>query len=183
MNSFGPSLNLLLRSSHGRFSNPSLKNCQSRLCLRIIRNRLFTYFFRIKLLIVAVLIKMPIATYLGFLGRCPLLSREYAVLRNSIITLAPRGDHSFLEILCEFSDANLILERAIHFYPDAASYIRNALREEIGVEYRKTTTGDTWHFSWNCSRWPVDDFVSTQDAPDKSMICNECIVKKQLSKF
>jgi hypothetical protein len=140
-------------------------------------------FFQNKIITVPVLIKMPIATYLGFLGRCPLASREYVVLRNSIITLAPRGDHSFIEILCEFGDANLILDRAIHFYPDATSYIRNALLEEVGVEYRKTTTGDTWHFSSNCSQWPIDDFVSTQNAPDSAMRYNECIVKKQLSQL
>lgn len=131
----------------------------------------------------AVLVKMPITTYIGFLGRCPLLSREYAVLRNSLITHTPTGGHSIIEFLCQFAEAKLILERATNFYPDAAPYIRNALREDIEVEYRKSTTGDTWHFSSDCSQWPIDDFVSTQDAPDNSMLCNECIVKKQLSKF
>jgi hypothetical protein len=128
----------------------------------------------------AVLVKMPIATYIGFLGRCPLLSREYTIIKNSVITHTPPGDYTVVEILCQIADAELILDRATNFYPDAASYIRNALREEIGVEYRKTTTGDTWHFSSDCSQWPIDNFVSTQDAPVTSMICNECVVKKQL---
>jgi hypothetical protein len=32
-----------------------------------------------------VLVKLPIEIYHGFMGRCPLSSREYAILKNSLI--------------------------------------------------------------------------------------------------
>ena len=131
----------------------------------------------------AVLVKMPLDTYLSFLGRFPLLSRGYAVLRNSIIEPTTTGDDSIVEMLCEIDDAKLILERANRFYPLAAPYIEKALTPVIGGEYRKATTGDTWHLCSDCSQWPMDDYVSTQDAPDNFTICNECIVKKQLGEI
>ena len=131
----------------------------------------------------AVLVKMPLDTYLSFLGWFPLLSRGYAVLRNSIIEPTTTGDDSIVEMLCEIDDAKLILERANRFYPLAAPYIEKALTPVIGGEYRKATTGDTWHLCSDCSHWPMDDYVSTQKAPDNSTICNECIVKKQLGEF
>ena len=121
----------------------------------------------------AVLVKMPLDTYLSFLGRFPLLSRGYAVLRNSIIEPTTTGDDSIVEMLCEIDDAKLILERANRFYPLAAPYIEKALTPVIGGEYRKATTGDTWHLCSDCSHWPVDDYISTQEAPDNSTICNE----------
>ena len=64
--------------------------------------------------------------YFGFLGRLPLESREYAVLKTSIIESAPAGGYN-LEILCEASDAELLLDRAHQFYPEAIPYIRSAL--------------------------------------------------------
>jgi len=121
----------------------------------------------------AVLVKMPLDTYLSFLGRFPLLSRGYAVLRNSIIEPTTTGDDSIVKMLCEIDDAKLILERANRFYPLAAPYIEKALTPVIGGEYRKATTGDTWHLCSDCSHWPVDDYISTQEAPDNSTICNE----------
>ena len=126
---------------------------------------------------------MPLETYRNFLGRFPLLSRGYAILKNSIIERTTTGDSSIVEMLCEIDDAKLILERANRFYPLAAPYIEKALASVIGGEYRKTTTGDTWHLCSDCSHWPIDNYVSTQDAPDNATICNECIVKTQLGEF
>ena len=131
----------------------------------------------------AVLVKMPLDTYRNFLGRFPLLSRGYAILKNSIIEATTTGDDSIVEMLCEIDEAKLILERANRFYPLAAPCIEKALTSVIDGEYRKTTTGDTWHLCSDCSHWPVDDYISTQDVPDNSTICNECIVKKQLGEF
>ena len=128
----------------------------------------------------AILVKMPLETYQNFLGRFPLLSRGYAILRNSIIEPTPTRDDSIVEILCEIDDVKLILERANRFYPLAAPYIGKALTSVIGGEYRKPTTGDTWHLCSDCSQWPMDDYVSTQDAPDNAALCNECIVKSHL---
>jgi len=131
----------------------------------------------------AVLVKMPLDTYQNFLGRFPLLGRGYAILKNSIIEPTPTGDSSIVEMLCEINDVKLILERANRFYPLAAPYLEKALTSVIGGEYRKPKTGDTWHLCSDCSQWPMDNYVSTQDAPDNSTICNECIVKKQLGEF
>ena len=131
----------------------------------------------------AVLVKMPLDTYLGFLGRFPLASRGYAVLKNSIIERTLTDNYSIVEVFCRIDDVNLILERANRFYPLAAPYLEKALSSVISGEYRKTRTGDTWHLCSDCSQWPMDDYVSTQDAPDNSTICNECIVKKQLGEF
>ena len=134
-------------------------------------------------LVMAILVKMPLETYQNFLGRFPLLSRGYAILRNSIIEPTPTRDDSIVEMLCEIDDVKLILERANRFYPLAAPCIEKALTSVIDGEYRKTTTGDTWHLCSDCSQWPMDNYVSTQDPPDNSTICNECIVKKQLGEF
>jgi hypothetical protein len=131
----------------------------------------------------AVLVKMPLDTYLGFLGRFPLSSRGYAVLKNSIIERRLTDNYSIVEVFCRIDDVNLILERANRFYPLAAPYLEKALSSVISGEYRKTRTGDTWHLCSDCSQWPMDDYVSTQDAPDNSTICNECIVKKQLGEI
>ena len=131
----------------------------------------------------AVLVKMPLDTYLGFLGRFPLSSRGYAVLKNSIIERTLTDNYSIVEVFCRIDDVNLILERANRFYPLAAPYLEKALSSVISGEYRKTRTGDTWHLCSDCSQWPMDDYVSTQDAPDNSTICNECIVKKQLGEI
>ena len=131
----------------------------------------------------AVLVKMPLDTYLGFLGRFPLASRGYAVLKNSIIERTLTDNYSIVEVFCRIDDVNLILERANRFYPLAAPYMEKALTSVIGGEYRKTKSGDTWHLCSDCSQWPMDNYVSTQDAPENSTICNECIVKKQLGEF
>jgi len=128
----------------------------------------------------AILVKMPVETYQNFLGRFPLLSRGYAILRNSIIEPTPTGDDSIVEMLCEMDDVKLILERAKRFYPLAAPYIEKALTSVNRGEYRKPQTGDTWQLCSDCSHWPMEDYVSTQDAPDNATICNECIVKSQL---
>ena len=130
-----------------------------------------------------IVVKMPLDSYLGFLGRFPLSSRGYAVLKNSIIERTLTDNYSIVEMFCEIDDLKLILERANRFYPLAAPYLEKALSSVIGGEYRKTRTGDTWHLCSDCSQWPMDNYVSIRDAPDNSTICNECIVKKQLGEF
>ena len=59
--------------------------------------------------------------YFGFLGRLPLESREYAVLKTAVI-----GGYT-VDILCDQQDGLLLLDRANQFYPDAVPYIRSAL--------------------------------------------------------
>ena len=75
----------------------------------------------------AVLVKMPLDTYQLFLGRFPLSSRGYAVLKNSLIERTITGDDSVVEMFCEIDDVKLILDRAKRFYPSAAPYLEKAL--------------------------------------------------------
>ena len=69
---------------------------------------------------------MPVRVYFGFLGRLTLESREYAVMKTSIIESPPPGDYK-VEILCEPNDAELLLAWATQSYPDAIPYIQTAL--------------------------------------------------------
>ena len=82
---------------------------------------------------------MPLDCYRNFLGRVPLSSLGYDILRNSVIERTQ--DSSIVEILCEIEDAKLILEHAYKFYPDAAHYIEDALSVVSDVEDRATKTG------------------------------------------
>jgi len=68
------------------------------------------------------LVQMPTYIHTGFVGRCELFSREYVILKNSVIhhILLSMRYGSLVEILCSREEANLILDRAIQFYPTAA---------------------------------------------------------------
>ena len=135
----------------------------------------------------AVFIKIPLQLYLGFLGRCLLSSREYAVLKTSIIERSAERQFSVdvVDILCETSDAQLILERALQFYVEAVPFIRDGLTfyeaPITASEYRMKSTGDTWHFCASCSKWPIESYRSTPELPARQTICNECIEKNQQS--
>ena len=48
----------------------------------------------------AILVKMPLETYQGFMGSLPLSSGGYAVLKNSIIEATDEGDSAIVDILC-----------------------------------------------------------------------------------
>jgi len=72
------------------------------------------------------MLKISVRVYLGLLGRLPLVSREYAVLKISIIESPPPGNYN-VEILCEPEDAKLLLDHAQYFYSEAVPYIEHAL--------------------------------------------------------
>jgi hypothetical protein len=72
------------------------------------------------------MLKMPARLYFGFMGRCSTASREYAVLKTFHGELIPLGDYD-VEILCTVTDAELLLDCATRFYPDAVPYIQTAL--------------------------------------------------------
>ena len=60
------------------------------------------------------------------MDRCPAASREYAVLRNSVIE--PQGSGEFeVHILCDPFDAEVLLERGRRFYRTGVAYIEDAL--------------------------------------------------------
>jgi hypothetical protein len=66
---------------------------------------------------------MPLRVYSGFLGRLPLDSREYAVLKTAVGEGNLPTDYT-VEILCDASDARLLLKRATEFYPEALPFIQ-----------------------------------------------------------
>ena len=78
----------------------------------------------------AVLIEMPVTIYQTFLGRCPSLSREYELLRNSIVSRTPLDVRLAIvvDFLCELDEAELLLTRANVSYPLASSYIEEGIR-------------------------------------------------------
>jgi hypothetical protein len=135
-----------------------------------------------------VLIEMPLAIYQGFMGRCLLDSREYEILKNSVISHVPEylRDGNVVECLCTVEDAKLLLAHAKRFYPVAGSHVEEAIRlaREASpvtshIAYRKAAAGDTWHHCSDCSHWPSEDFLSSNNLPDSAQLCNECVVKSQ----
>lgn len=73
-----------------------------------------------------VLVKLPIGIYQGFMGRCLLSSREYAILINSLIIHKSR-DENHREFLCRIGEAKLLLDHARQFYPNAVPYIEDRI--------------------------------------------------------
>ena len=67
---------------------------------------------------------MPLRVYSGFLGRFTLESREYAVLKTAVVESKPPNT---VEILCDSSDAFLLLGRATEFYTEALPFIQLGL--------------------------------------------------------
>jgi len=110
----------------------------------------------------AVLIEMPVTIYQTFLGRCPLLSREYELLRNSIVSRTPVYVRleTVVEFLCELADAELLLTRAKVSYPPASSYIEKGIRlaqkpfDASQIEYRKTAVQLRDHPQMNFADYP-----------------------------
>jgi hypothetical protein len=132
----------------------------------------------------AVLLKMPLDVYLIFIERCPARRREYAVLENAIVEHGQDDSVPTVHVLCDTADAQLLLQRAELFYPDALPYMQQSLPEgELGIvamEYRREPASQTWHFCSNCSQWPSGfDFIVSQSLPDGCQMCNECAAKNQ----
>ena len=82
-----------------------------------------------------VLVKLPIGIYQGFIGRCLLSSREYAILINSLIIHMPKEsqDENIVEFLCRIGEAKLLLDHARQFYPNAVPYIEDGSALRISV--------------------------------------------------
>jgi hypothetical protein len=75
-----------------------------------------------------VLVKLPIEIYHGFMGRCPLSSREYAILKNSLSIHIPKESRDEnKEFLCRIGEAKLLLDHAWQFYPNAVLYIEDGI--------------------------------------------------------
>jgi hypothetical protein len=76
-----------------------------------------------------VLVKFPIAIYEGLLDRCSMLSREYLILKNGIVSHDPKEspDEPMVEILCEVERAKFLLDLATLVYPAAAPHIERSI--------------------------------------------------------
>jgi hypothetical protein len=57
------------------------------------------------------------------------------------------------------------------------------LREEMEPVYRKTRDDSAWHFSHQCTHWPVRDYLVLDVRPRESDICGECRVKQGKAVF
>jgi len=75
-------------------------------------------------------LKIPANVHIGLLGRCPIASREYAVLKNSVVNELLAGEQ-IIETFCEkIQDAELLLAHAKQFYPEAVPYILKGLNPD-----------------------------------------------------
>lgn len=132
-----------------------------------------------------VFISLPVPAHIGFLGRCRLNSREYAILRNGIVTSGVERPR-VIEIFCTMEDAELLLDHATRYYPTAVPYLRDAIHRALmggggaavpGADYsefRKSRFEMTWHMCLNCTLWPTQDFISVTQFPPGAELCNEC---------
>jgi len=76
-----------------------------------------------------VLIEIPVVHYDLFVAECDITSREYTILKNSIVTCDPEADpdRCFVEILCEEQEAFRLLFAATQDYPEVTHAITAAI--------------------------------------------------------
>ena len=46
------------------------------------------------------------------------------------------------------------------------------------MSYRQLATTSTWHWCFNCSAWPLNDFTEREDLPPsgaEQSVCRECV--------
>jgi hypothetical protein len=75
------------------------------------------------------IIEMSLDHYDRFLEKCDASSREYEILKNSLIVRQPKDGHyeRIIEIPCEVPEVPMLLAIARRLYPDAVSAIEKAL--------------------------------------------------------
>mgnify|MGYP003575245748 FL=1 len=76
-----------------------------------------------------VLVKFPIEIHQGLLDRCSMLSREYLILKNGVVSRdhEESPDEPMVEILCEVERAKFLLDLATLVYPAAAPHIESSI--------------------------------------------------------
>ena len=81
-----------------------------------------------------VLIKIPAEHYDVFTAELPITSREYTVMKNSIVARDPTvdPDHRFIQVLCDEDEARGLLTIAEQVYPAVVPYLRAALPVLVG---------------------------------------------------
>ena len=76
-----------------------------------------------------VLISIPVEDYDLFTAELPITSREYTVMKNSIVAQDPTADADrwIVQILCDEDEARSLLALAERVYPAVVPYLRTAL--------------------------------------------------------
>jgi hypothetical protein len=87
-------------------------------------------------------VSLPVETYNGLLGRCLLTSREYAILKNGVVSRDAENNRDAVRILCEAGDAELVYSLADRFYPAAVSYISKSADLYNTAEQESSRNGD-----------------------------------------
>jgi hypothetical protein len=67
---------------------------------------------------------MPVEDYNTLLAKCSAADREYAILKNGLVTPFGDGNSQIVVVLCADTDAKLLLKLARRVYPKAAQRIR-----------------------------------------------------------
>src|SRR5437870_13415657 len=49
------------------------------------------------------------------------------------------------------------------------------------IRFRRTFNGETWHFSKDCSQWPVTNFSSVSYVSGEATIRSECLAQRSLT--
>jgi hypothetical protein len=80
-------------------------------------------------------IELPLHQYRRFLKRCDAASREYEILEIGPILRRPKEGHydCTVEIHCEMSEAQILLEAAKRIYPRIVPAIANAGSLSAGI--------------------------------------------------
>ena len=80
------------------------------------------------------LIQLPPEHYDLFVAACEITSPEYTILKNNIVARDQSSDEPpSIEILCHMDEAMLLLETARRVYPEAVTFIEDALSVEAEV--------------------------------------------------
>jgi hypothetical protein len=78
---------------------------------------------------VKILVEMNFNRYYRLLAKCEMSSREYALMKNSVLNHAPEHaqDNGTFTIVCEMGEAKMLLNHANRFYPDAITDIEQSI--------------------------------------------------------
>jgi hypothetical protein len=78
---------------------------------------------------VKIIVELNFNRYYRLLARCEMSSREYAIMKNSIVDYLPDQDRAAatVTIICEIGEARMLLNHANRFYPDATPDIEQSI--------------------------------------------------------
>jgi hypothetical protein len=72
-------------------------------------------------------IEIPLRVYDGFVDKCDQASREYVILKNTLLVRWEPKQDCVAEICCSLEDADKLIVLASAIYPDAVEYIKSAI--------------------------------------------------------